>query len=1130
MRRLPPGSLFHVCKPLYLVAAMIRGASVLVFIFPILFLHCGKKKADHRFTLVENSGISFRNNLEESKENNVFRYRNFYNGGGVATGDLNNDGLPEVLLTANQGPNKLFLNKGSFKFEDITGSAGINYNGEWSTGVVFVDINADGWLDIYICTAGNMMNKELRRNKLYINNKNLTFSEQAAAYGLDNDGYTTHASFFDYDLDGDLDCFLINNSPIPVNTLNYANMRNVPEQQAPYKDFLKGGGDHLFRNDGGKYTEVTYQSGIYGSIISFGLGVTVGDVNDDGYPDIYLSNDFFEKDYLYINQRNGTFKDEIEDRTQHISFSSMGADMQDINNDGKPDIFTTDMLPDNDYRLKTNTSFEGYEVFRLKQNQGFYNQYTQNSLQVNDGRGRFMETGFYSGIAASDWTWSALCFDADNDGLSDIFVCNGIYRDVTDQDFIDFFANEIVGQMALSGKKEEVETVINKMPSIAIPNKMFRNKGGLKFEDIGNQWGLDAATFSNGASYADLDNDGDLDLVINNVNQDAMVYRNQSREKDSSQYIQLSLRYEGANPFAVGSLVKVFSGTEQITRELIPSRGFQSSMDYKLTIGLGRKQPDSIHVVWPNRTITSISKPALNQLRQVSYKAAEVRPAIFGGIDQQAVFQQLQIPADSTREDEHVDFYVERNIPFMLSRQGPKAAVADVNGDGLDDVYVGGAMGKPRQLLLQKADGWVPREVPDFKRINFNDVTAAVFFDADQDGDADLFTGGGGNAEPAESDIYQNHLFLNDGQGNFTIKAGTFPFSGANCGVAVPMDYDGDGKTDLFIGGRSKPQQYGVPPPGFIMRNKGNALFEDVTASVFPELQHLGMVTGADWKDIDGDKRPDLVITGEWMAPRVYTYNGQKFSVRKTGLEELSGWWQSLAVADLDGDGDQDLVLGNLGENFYLRPDKDHPVHLWIKDFDGNGIPEKVFSHMVGNKDVPVFLKKEVTEQVPTLKKMNLKHDDYAKRSVQDLFGESLKGAQTLEVNYGASCLAINDGKGVFTVKPLPQQTTLSSINAIHVTDVNDDGKPDILAAGNFFDLLPQFCRIDASYAHTLINNGDGSFRALTPYASGIRISGQVRDIQQLQVKGRPAYLFMVNNAIPMMYSKMQQGAPHAKP
>jgi hypothetical protein len=1085
------------------------------------FISCKQKNVATLFTEVDNSNINFVNSITESKEFNVFKYRNFYNGGGVATGDLNNDGLPEVFFTANQGANKLYLNKGNLQFEDISIKAGFGEKKQWSTGVVMVDINADGWLDIYVCNAGNMMEKSLRKNQLFINNHDLTFTDRAAEYGLDNDGYSTQASFFDYDLDGDLDCFLVNNSPIPVNTLNYTNMRNVPDAQSPFAEFLKGGGDHLFRNDNGHYKEVSKETGIHGSIISFGLGVTVGDINEDGYPDVYVSNDFFEKDYLYINQKNGTFIDEMEKRMQHISFSSMGADMQDINNDGKPDIFTTDMLPGDDYRLKTNTSFEGYDVFKLKQNQGFYNQFTQNSLQVNIGNGQFVESAFYSGVAASDWSWGALMFDADNDGLADIFVCNGIFRDVTDQDFIDFFADDIVKQMVLTGKKEEIGTVINKMPSVPIPNKVFKNKGNLQFSDQGINWGFDKPTFSNGASYADLDNDGDLDLVINNVNQKALVYRNNTREQNKANFISVLLNYKVPNNFGIGSTIKIYQGNQIISRELIPSKGFQSSVEYKQTIGLGNKQIDSMKIIWPDQSISAITNPVINQLNKIDYSTSTPK-ALFKSNQPiaSAYLETIKSIFEKHTEDDYVDFYTERNIPFMLSKQGPKSAVADVNGDGLDDIYVGGAVQQAGQLYLQTKNGFVKKEVKDFTLFKFYDVTATFFADLDQDGDMDLFTGGGGNILPASADIYQNNIFLNDGKGNFSLKAGALSISHTNCGTAIPIDYDGDGKLDIFIGSRSEPQNYGVAPKSFLYRNIGNGNFEDVTVQVAPFLNNLGMITAASWSDINGDNKKELIIIGEWMYPHIYSYNGGKFTEMKTGLENYSGWWQQISLADMDNDGDTDIVLGNLGENFYLKADNTHPVKVWIKDFDQNGILDKIFSHTINEKDFPVFLKKDITEQIPSLKKSNLKHRDFAKKSIPDLFGKAIENAKVLTVNCAFSGVAYNDGKGNFTFKSFPVELQLSSINAIAIKDINEDGWNDILVAGNFFDLLPQFCRIDGSYGNILINNKKGNFLQTSVAQSGLNINGQVKEITSIKIKNNQGFLFLQNNNYPILFQQ----------
>lgn len=1098
--------------------------SISVGVFLLLsFYSCKQreKTATPLFQLMDKTGIEFNNKVEDGKVENSFLFRNFYNGGGVAIGDINNDGKPDVFFTSNMGDNKLYLNKGSWQFEDITPKAGFRQDSMWSTGVVMADINGDGWLDIYVCNSGHMSTGN-RRNKLYINNHNLTFTEQAAKYGLDISAYTTQVSFFDYDMDGDLDCFMINNSPIPINQLGYANDRDLPEQQWKVGAFLKGGGDHLFQNNDGHFTEVTKQAGIHGSLISFGLGVSVADINGDGYPDVYVSNDSYERDYLYINQRNGTFKDEFEQCMEHTSFSSMGADVADINNDGYPDVFTTDMLPESDYRIKTTGGFDNYDVYNIKLKQGFYQQFMKNCLQLNNQDGKFCEIANYSGVSATDWSWGALFFDADNDGYSDIYVCNGVNRDVTNLDFMDFFADEINQKMVLTGKKESVDKILKEIPRTPLPNKVFKNKGNLQFADIGEQWGFTQGSWSNGAAYGDLDGDGDLDLVINNENGPAFIYKNNSREQNKNNYISVLLKGDSLNSFAIGSTIKVYAGNEVITHEVVPSRGFQSSMDYRQVIGLGKTNTvDSMVIIWPNRKYDSYIHPALNKLYQLS-QSTSAKPYDF--LNQNNIkppyFDSIKAVFDKHVEDDYVDFYYERNVPELLSRQGPKAAVGDVNGDGLDDVYIGGALNQGGQLYLQTSNGdFIKKDEPLFKQfLDFEDE-AVLLFDADKDGDLDLFIGPGGNNMMPNSRQTQLRLYKNDGKGNFTLDAAAFPANANNIAIAVANDFDGDGDLDLFVGGRSVPRDYGVTPQSYLFVNDGTGHFTDIAKNAGNAIAGAGMITGAVWADVIGDAKKELIITGEWMAPHIFTFNNHQFTEVKSNLNGLYGLWQTVTAADVNGDGKQDLVLGNIGENFYLHPDSANPVKLFINDFNQNGNRDKILTYTVDGKDVPVFMKRELQDQIPVIKKQNLRHEDYAKKSIQELFpGELVSRSIVKQFNYCGSIVAVNKGNGQFAIQQLPPMTQLSSVNAIHCMDVNNDGFTDVMLGGNLYGFLPQFERLDASYGDVLINDGKGRFSFTPQKQTGLQVQGEVRDIAAIETKKGRQLLFLRNNDYPVMY------------
>ncbi|MNX31140.1 FG-GAP repeat protein [compost metagenome] len=1098
---------------------------VLLPLIVFFFSNCSKENAENTdalFSKLEASqtGIDFLNEVKNGENMNIFKYRNFYNGGGVAIGDINNDGLSDVYFTSNLGTNKLYLNKGKFKFEDISKKAGVEGAKTWSTGVVMVDLNADGLLDIYVCNAGNSLGDQ-QKNELFINNGNGTFTEKADEYNLADTGITTHAAFFDYDKDGDLDVYILNNSFIPVSSLNYSNKRELRDKDWDVADILKGGGDKLLRNDNGKFQDVSQESGIFGSLIGFGLGVTVGDVNGDLYPDIYISNDFYERDYLYINNKNGTFTEQIQGWTSHISQSSMGADMADINNDGKADIFVTDMLPEPDERLKTTTSFENYDLFLRKLNLDFFNQYMQNTLQLNNGSNQFLEIASYANVAKTDWSWGALLFDMDNDGYKDIYVCNGIYHDLTNQDFVDFFANEFMQKMVITGKKEEIETIINKMPSTAISNYAFKNNKDLTFTNEAQNWGLDTPSFSNGAAYGDLDNDGDLDLIVNNVNMEAFVYKNNSNKNKKNHFVKVKLKGDQQNKFGVGSIVELFSGSEIIRQELIPSRGFQSSIDYVMTFGIGSKKIDSLQVIWPNGKFQTIKKVANNCTINLKIADAKLNYVPKNKVSR-SIFSEKKTPFLAHKENDYIDFDYEGLVSKMISQEGPSLAVADINGDGNEDVFIGGAKGQSGKIYLNNGNGnYAALAQKDLDAdANYED-TAASFFDADNDGDQDLFVGSGGN-EKADQTNYKNRLYLNNGKGTFAKTKATIPTTNNNVAVIAPNDFDNDGDVDVFIGSRSVPGVYGIDPKHLLLENDGKGNFTNTIDKKAFKVNSVGMITDAVWEDIDNDSKKDLILVGEWTAPMIFKNTGRRLAEFKSNLTEYQGFWNSVSCVDLNNDGKKDLVLGNKGTNTNYKATKENPMKLFVNDFDNNGTIEQIATRSIDGKDLPISLKQELAKQIPSIKKKNLSYADYSKKSFQELFAqEVVDNSIQKTVNIQESVIAINKGNGKFEIKLLPKEVQFSCVNTICSMDVNNDGILDLILGGNQYEFKPQFSRLDANYGSVLLGSKKGTFSWMPYNQSGFSIKGEVRQLKTIKDKTKAVSIIaVVNNSIPKIFKR----------
>jgi len=1035
-------------------------------------------------------------------------------------GDVNNDGLIDVYMTANQKENRLYLNKGEFKFEDITETAGVSGTKTWSTGVSLTDVNGDGLVDIYVCNSGGIEGED-KQNELFINQGGEvpTFIESAEEYGLADKGYSTHAAFFDYDKDGDLDCYLLNNSYQAIGSFN------LRKNERPKRDSV--GGDKLLRNDGEKFVDVSDEAGIYGSVIGFGLGVTVGDINFDGWQDIYVSNDFFERDYIYINNQDGTFTEELEAEIKSISAASMGADMADMNNDGFPEIFVTEMMPEPDERVKTVTTFEDWDKYTYKLETGYYHQFTRNMLHLhngvsdvfgNKGKVTFSEVGRMAGVSATDWSWGALMADYNNDGKKDLFIANGIYQDLTNQDYLNFLADDENKLSMITNGKADYGKLIDAIPSVKIKNYMYVNQGDLNFENRTDDWGLGTLSHSNGSAYGDLDNDGDLDLVVNNVNMPCFVYRNNSEILSKNNYLKFNLIGKGKNREAVGAKVTIKHKGELFYLEQMPIRGFQSTVDYRPNFGLGTAETvDSVIVEWYNSNKSTIlTNVKTNQILTLKEGEANsekwlrntTAKSLLNDVSKNITIDYQHI------ENKFVDFDRERLLYQMRSTEGPKVAVGDVNNDGKEDFFIGGAKGTAGKLFVQTSSGFKVSTQAAFEENKESEDLGCLFFDANNDGFLDLYvTSGGSEFSPSSLPLY-DRLYLNK-NGKFTKTAQQLPTKRiASTSCVTAGDYDNDGDLDLFVGSRLRSFIFGVPVDGYILENDGKGQFTDVTARVAADLKGIGLITDAKWTDIDGDKDLDLIVVGEWMPIKIFiNENGQLIPNSSLQIPNSAGWWNAIEMADLDKDGDMDFVVGNHGLNSRFTTSEENPACIYINDFDRNGTAEQIICVYNGDNSYPLNLRHNLVMQMPHLKKKYLKYESYANQTIDSIFTkEEMENTVIWKAQTFESGILINDGKGNFTFKTLPKAAQSSPVYAILVKDVDGDDNLDILLGGNLYAAKPEVGRYDANNGLLLKGDGNNNFTALSTGQSGFFVDGEMRDLANIKVGNRNVIMAIRNN------------------